>query len=310
MKNSETTEATAITSNLYEEVTNKIISLIEQGVAPWRRTWSTYGLARNYGTKHIYTGINLLLMNNTLHPIPYFMTFKQVKEYEGQIRKGAKAEKVIYFDVYYKDGNDTSLDKEEALRRRNNGEEIQILKFIKYYHVFNIEDIEGIEFEIPEIELRHNEKIALCERIIEEMPKRPELRQINANKACYAPELDFVNIPSIEQFESAEYYYATFFHELIHSTGHSSRLAREEVMNPNTFGSKPYSKEELVAEMGASFLCSSVQIDYDHVVENNAAYLAGWLKVLKEDSKFIFKVASEAQKAADYILNRRQINGE
>lgn len=310
MKHSATTEATAITSNLYEEVTNKIISMIEQGVAPWRRTWSKYGLARNYGTKHIYTGINLLLMNNTVHPIPYFMTFKQVKEYDGQIRKGAKAEKVIYFDVHYKDRNDTSLDKEEALRRRKNGEEIQILKFIKYYHVFNIEDIEGIDFQIAEIELRPNEKLALCERIIEDMPNRPELKQINANKACYAPTHDFVNMPAIEQFESAEFYYATFFHELVHSTGHASRLAREEVMNPITFGSKSYSKEELVAEMGASFLCSSVQIDYDNVVENNAAYLTGWLKVLKEDSKFIFKVAADAQKAADYILNRSKTNTE
>lgn len=284
--------------------------MIERGVIPWRRTWSTYGLARNYGTKHIYTGINLLLMNNTMHPIPYFMTFNQVKEYDGQIRKGAKAEKVIFFDVFYKDGNDVSLTKEVAFNRRKNGEEIQILKFIKYYNVFNIEYIEGIAFQIPEIELKPNEKIAGCEAIIENMPNRPELRQINANRACYAPELDFVNMPSIEQFESAEYYYATFFHELVHATGHASRLAREEVMNPQKFGGIPYSKEELVAEMGASFLCSSVQIDYDNIVENNASYLAGWLKVLKEDSKFIFKVASEAQKAADYILNRRQLNGE
>lgn len=310
MKNSVTTEATTFTSNLYEEVTNKIISMIQQGVAPWRRTWSTYGLARNYGTDHIYTGINLILMNNTMHPIPYFLTFNQVKEQGGRIKKDAKAEKVIYFDVYYKDGNDKTLTKEEAIQRRKNGEEIQILKFIKYYNVFAIEDIEGIEFEIPEMELKPNEKIARCESIIENMPKRPELRQINANRACYAPELDFVNMPAIEQFESAEYYYATFFHELVHSTGHASRLKREEVMNPQKFGGIPYSKEELVAEMGASFLCSSVQIDYDNIVENSASYLAGWLKVLKEDSKFIFQVASEAQRAADYILNRRQLNGE
>ncbi|MEI2696159.1 MAG: zincin-like metallopeptidase domain-containing protein [Saprospiraceae bacterium] len=310
MKNSAMTEATVITSNLYEEVTNKIISMIEQGVAPWRRTWSTYGLARNYGTDHIYTGINLILMNNTMHPIPYFLTFNQVKEQGGSIKKDAKAEKVIYFDVYYKDVNDKTLSKEEAIQRRKNGEEIQILKFIKYYNVFNIEDIEGFEFQIQEIELKPNEKIDGCESIIENMPKRPELRQINANRACYAPELDFVNMPSIEQFESAEYYYATFFHELVHSTGHASRLAREEVMNPQKFGGMAYSKEELVAETGASFLCSSVQIDYDNIIENNVAYLAGWLNVLREDSKFIFKVASNAQKAADYILKRRQLNGE
>lgn len=302
-------QQTAINS-LYDEVTNRIIVLIEKGVAPWRRTWSTYGLARNYGTDHIYTGINLILMNNTMHPIPYFLTFNQVKEQGGRIKKDAKAEKVIYFDVYYKDGNDKTLTKEEAIQRRKNGEEIQILKFIKYYNVFNLEDIEGFEFQIPEIELKPNEKIARCESIIESMPKRPELRQIDANRACYAPELDFVNMPSIEQFESAEYYYATFFHELVHSTGHISRLAREEIMNPQKFGSMPYSREELVAEMGASFLCSSVQLDYDSIVENNVAYLSGWLKILKEDSKYIFKVASEAQKTSDYILNLRQSNGE
>ena len=98
--------------------------------------------------------------------------------------------------------------------------------------------------------------------------------------------------------------------QLTYATGHASRLGREEVMTPQLFGTKPYSREELVAEMGASFLCSSVQIDYDHITENSAAYLAGWIQVLKEDSKVIFKAAAEAQKAADYILNRGQSNGD
>lgn len=291
--------------DLYREVTDKIIALIETGVAPWRRTWSQYGLARNYATGHIYTGINLILMNNTPHPIPYFLTFNQVKERGGQIRKGAKAEMVIYFNVYYKDGADQTMIKEEARRRSDAGEDIQVLKFIKYYSVFNIADIEGIDFDIPQVELKPNEKIERCESIIEQMPNRPALKNIDGNRAFYAPPLDFVNMPAIEQFETAEDYYATYFHELTHSTGHTSRLAREEIMNPQSFGSKPYSREELVAEMGASFLCSSVQIDFDNVIENNAAYLAGWLKVLQTDSKFIFKAAAEAQKAADYILNRR-----
>jgi antirestriction protein ArdC len=305
-----TTTTQTGTRDLYREVTNKIIAMIEQGVAPWRRTWSTYGLARNYATGHIYTGINLILMNNTPHPIPYFLTFNQVKEQNGQIRKGAKAEMVIYFNVYYKDNQDRTLSREEARTRSNNGEEIQVLKFIKYYNVFNIADIEGIKFEIPEIELKANEKIERCESIIEQMANRPEFKCIDGNRAFYAPSQDFVNMPTIEQFETAEFYYATFFHELIHATGHASRLAREEVMNPQTFGSKPYSREELVAEMGASFLCSSVQIDYDNITENNAAYLAGWLNKLKADSKFIFKAAAEAQKAADYILNRKSTTGD
>lgn len=305
-----TTTAPTTTRDLYREVTDKIISMIEKGVAPWRRTWSTYGLARNYATGHIYTGINMILMNNTEHAVPYFMTFNQIQERGAQIRKGAKAQMVIYFNVYYKDANDRNLTKYEARARADRGEEIQVLKFIKYYNVFNIADIEGIEFEIPEMELKPNEKIEKCETIIENMPNRPELKSIDGNRAFYSPTHDFVNMPAIEQFETAEDYYATCFHEHIHATGHASRLKREEVMNPQKYGSQPYSREELVAEMGASFLCSTVQIDFDGITENSAAYLAGWLNILKADSKFIFKAAAEAQKAADYILNRKPTNDE
>lgn len=299
------TKNTATTQrDLYQEVTNRIITMIEQGTAPWRRTWSSYGMARNYATGHVYTGINMILMNNTPHSIPYFMSFNQIKEQGGRIRKGAKAEMVVYFNMFYKDSADQTVTKEQARTRSNNGEEIQVLKFIKYYNVFNIADIEGIEFEISEIELKPNEKIQKCEDIIEKMPNRPELKSTEGDKAFYFPSLDIVYVPPIEQFETSEDYYATFFHELTHATGHASRIGREGVVNPQMFGSKPYSREELVAEMGASFLCSTAQIDYDAITENSAAYLAGWLKVLREDSKFIFKAAAEAQKAADYILGR------
>ena len=294
------------TRDLYQEVTSKIIRMIEQGVAPWRRTWSKYGLARNYATGHVYTDINLILMNNTAHPISYFMSFNQVKERGGLIRKGAKAEMVIYFNVYYKDGADQTLTREQAQSHSNNGEEIQILKFIKYYNVFNIADIEGIKIKISEIEIKQDEKIAMCECIIDQMPNRPEVRILESDRAFYSPTYDFVAMPPMRRFESSEAFYATFFHELTHATGHASRLARDEVMNPQVFGTKPYGREELVAEMGASFLCSSAQIDFDTITENNAAYLAGWVKILQEDNRIIFKAAAEAQKAADYILNREQ----
>lgn len=304
-KELETNSSIAISKNfdLYQEVTSKIISMLEQGVAPWRRTWSTYGLAKNYATGHVYTGINFILMNNTVHHVPYFMTFNQVRTMGGKLKKGAKAEKVIYFNVVYKDRDNRTVSSDEATHLYNIGAEVKTLKFIKYYNVFNISDLEGIELDIPEIHLKPNEKIGKCESIVENMPKCPEIKHIDSKGAFYSPGLDIVNMPQIEQFESAEEYYATLFHELIHSTGHATRLTREEVMNPHAFGSKPYSREELVAEMGASFLCSSVQIDFDKIFENNVAYLAGWLKVLKEDSKFIFKVASEAQKGVDFILN-------
>lgn len=293
--------------SLYDEVSNRIIAMIEKGVAPWRKTWSTHGLARNYVSGRLYTGINYLLMNNTSHPIPYFVTFNQIKELGGTIKNGAKANMVIYFKVYYKDSDDKTLTPEEAKGRYQKGEDIRVLRFIRYYNVFNLEDIEGIDINynrFPEVKLSNNEKIARCEEIIMNMPKPPDLRQIDANRAFYSPAQDFINLPSIGQFESSEHYYATYFHELIHATGHASRLARKEVMDFTGFGSTHYSKEELVAEMGASFLSCHCQIDYDSIVENNASYLAGWLKVLKEDSKFIFKVLAEAQKAVDFVFNR------
>ncbi len=298
-------QQTAIAS-LYEEVTNKIIAMIDKGVAPWRKTWSTYGLARNYVSGRLYTGINYILMNNTGHPIPYFATFNQIKELGGTIKKGTEASKVIYFKMYYKDSDDKTLTPEVAKGRYQKGEDIKVLRFIRFYNVFNIVDIEGIEIDLgrfQEVKLSDNEKLTRCEEIIMNMSNPPDLRQIDTNRAFYSPAEDFINMPSIRQFETSEHYYATYFHELIHATGHASRLARAEVMDFSGFGTTPYSKEELVAEMGASFLCSHSQIDYDSIVENNASYLAGWLKVLKEDPKFIFKVSAEAQKAVEYILD-------
>jgi antirestriction protein ArdC len=127
MKNGTVTESATTSRDLYQEMTNRIIAMIEKGVAPWRRTWSVYGLARNYVTGHIYTGINMILMNNTGHAVPYFMTYNQIQEKGGRLFHGAKANMVIYYMVYYKDINDMTLTKEEAILRKNRGGEIQVL---------------------------------------------------------------------------------------------------------------------------------------------------------------------------------------
>lgn len=288
--------------NLYQEVTDRIISLIEQGTPPWRQSWSTYGLAKNYATGHIYSGINFLLMNSTNYKIPYFMTFNQVKERGGQIQKGAKGEMVIYFNVIYKDAFDQMLDEVDAKARMLSGQEIKVLKYIKYYTVFNLEHIDGISFSFDQAPMEPNEKIKRCEEILWHMPRYPTLN-LGAKQPSYNPAEDCINMPTIDQFHSSEDYYVTLFHELIHSTGHESRLARGGVMSPEKFGSEAYSREELVAEIGASFLCAVAGVDYDHVVKDSASYASSWLSVLREDSKFIFKIASEAQKAADFILN-------
>jgi antirestriction protein ArdC len=288
--------------DLYQEVTDKMITLLEKGVAPWRCTWNKYGLARNHATGHIYTGINAFLMNLTPHPIPYFMSFKQAKAKGGKIRKGAKAEMVYFYKPLFKDKDDNFIKADEAVNLKGRGEEVQVIPMLKYYNVFNIEDIEDIEIEIPEVELKEHERIEKCEAIINGMPNPPKFVFEDANRAYYAPTPDKVNMPDIGQFETAEEYYCTKFHEVTHSTGHPTRLNREGITKLNPFGSADYSKEELIAEMGAAFLSAQAGINYDELTENSAAYLQGWLKVLKADKKLIFKAAAEAQKAVDYIL--------
>lgn len=285
--------------DLYAEVTNKIISRMEQGVAPWRMPWSRYGAARNYATGHVYTGINYILMNTAPYEIPYYMTFMQAKELGGNVRKGAKSELVINFNISYKhDGKTVSY--EDAQRLTLSGQEIEVRKGIKHYCVFNVADIEGIEIKTPEIKTYDNDPIAECEKVVAGMPNRPDIRTENANQAYYSPIADFVNMPNLKQFETAQHYYATLFHELSHATGHQTRLNRATVTDSDGFGGKKYSVEELTAELSACFLCNSCGIDYD--LDNSAAYLQGWLKVLKADNKMLFKAAAAAQKAADYIL--------
>jgi len=280
-----------------------MIKLLEQGVAPWRCTWNKYGAARNYATGHVYTGINAFLMNLTPHPIPYFMSFKQAKAKGGKIKKGAKASMVLFYKTLFKNEQEGFISGKKALALQGMGEKVQTIPMLKYYNVFNIEDVEGIEIDIPEVELKEHERNEACENIIQNVPNAPEYVHQDANRAYYAPLSDKLNMPALGQFETAEDYYCTFFHELTHATGHKSRLNREGIADLNPFGSSGYSREELVAEMGASFLAAHVGINYDEITENSAAYLNGWLSVLKADKKLIFKAAAEAQKAADYILS-------
>lgn len=295
-----TATKTAASSDMYEVVTNRIVERLEQGELSWRKPWSSYGLARNYVSRKAYRGINMLLMNFfSPHTIPYYLTFKQAQELGGFVKKGAKAQQVIYFNVVFKDANGQTIGHEAAAAL---GDQAKVMKFLRYYNVFNVEDIEGVAFEIDDLRLQAHEKIERCEQVVEGYPCPPQFSSSDGAKAFYLPALDLVNVPPIEQFESAEFYYSTLFHELVHSTGHAKRLGREELVVPNLFGSAPYSQEELVAELGASFLCGLTGIDREPLVENSAAYVQGWLKKLKDDKQFIFKAAAGAQKAVDYIV--------
>ena len=170
---------------------------------------------------------------------------------------------------------------------------------LRYYTVFNVAQTEGVE--IPKAEVREFNSIDECERIVSGMPNPPKIA-FGGNQAFYVPSRDLIALPVRERFDSAEEFYSTMLHEMVHSTGHISRLHRKGIHESGVgFGSETYSQEELVAEIGASFLNAKAGI-VGHTLTNSASYIANWLSVLRNDKRMIIVAAGQAQKAADYIL--------
>lgn len=290
--------------DLYQEVTDKIIKKLEEGTAPWRCSWSRYGMAKNYVSGNTYRGINAFLMNFLpVHPIPYYLSFKQAKDLGGHVKKGSKAEKVYFFKSYYKDADGKSISDETATQMHAAGEKVQFIPFLKSYSVFNVADVEGVEFDIPELKAHQHSTNERCEAMIAAIKNPPAFVSEDHNGAWYSPRRDKLNMPPLGNFESAEEYYCTKYHELTHATGHVTRLNRDGITGKVTRGSDEYAREELIAEMGASFLCAATGIDVGAVTDNSAAYIAGWLSRLQNDKMLVLKAAAGAQKAADYLLN-------
>lgn len=277
--------------NVYEIVNNRILELLEQGTIPWRKPWNaSTGMPKNLVTKKEYRGVNVFLLSCMPYSSPYWLSFKQVSERNGHIRKGEKATVVVFWKwLDRKDADDTETT--------GNGR----VPFLRYYNVFNLEQCEGIEAPEPVETVNQFDPIDKAADIITSMPIKPEVK-FGDNRAYYLPSLDYVQLPHLHTFEGPEEYYNTMFHELVHSTGHSKRLGRKSILEPSFYGSHEYSKEELVAEMGAAFLCGHSGIE-NMTLENSAAYIRGWLSVLKGDKTLLVHAAAAAQKAADFILN-------
>ena len=286
MNNQQTNNPT----DVYTIVTNRIIEHLEKGVVPWRQPWADAGLPKNLISGKPYRGINVWLLSTLNYPQNCFLSFKQVKELGGTVKKGEKAQEVIFWK-WLEVKNKETKEKEK-------------IPVLRYYNVFNISQCEGIPIEkIPKQIERNNHPIDTCEKIINEMPKCPQILNIE-QKAYYRKSDDYINMPKIETFVNSESYYGTLFHELVHSTGHNDRLNRMELIKNNGFRTKDYAIEELTAEMGASYLKSYAGIPIEHL-ETNASYIQGWLERLKNDKKIIVHASSQAQKATDYILNIR-----
>ncbi len=270
----------------YDHITERIVSLLEQGTVPWHKPWKAQtGLPRNFITKRPYRGVNVFLLLAMSYEAPYWLTFRQAQELGGNVRKGEKSCPVVFW-------KQMTLEDEESDEKRT-------IPLLRLYHVFNVTQCEGLR-NIPETPTPAAILPAKPEDIVEKMPKRPTIKH-GRTKAFYDPSEDYVGMPDRARFDHEAEYYSTLFHELIHSTGHDSRLNRSTLTAKAGFGSNPYSKEELIAELGAAFLCGQADI-VERTLDNSAAYVKSWLEQLRNDKALIVHAAAQAQKAADYIL--------
>ncbi|WP_224982700.1 ArdC family protein [Geomonas agri] len=282
-------------TDVYEVINSRIMELLERGTIPWRKTWNAgSSMPMNLISKKEYRGVNVFLLGCQEFGSQWWLTFKQVQDRGGHVKKGSRSVPVIFWKwVDRKDGDEPVGEGEQG-----NGGKVPLLRF---YNVFNLEQTEGIEAPKTEEVSNTFTPIERAEQIVAGMPYRPGIKH-GGGVAAYSPVLDYVKMPKPEAFDTPESYYDTLFHELSHSTGHSSRLGRKGILEPSYFGSHEYSKEELVAQIGASFLSGHAGIEH-RTIENSAAYIAGWLKALKNDKTLLVHAAAQAQKAADYILN-------
>ena len=273
--------------NAYETITERIIAALEAGTAPWRKPWTSAGAARSIDGR-TYRGINQFLLQLAPFDAPVYLTYRKAEALGGHVKKGEKGLPVIFW-------------KRDDLPDEENEGKTRAAVLLKYYHVFNVAQVEGIpEEKLPEVETFAHDPIPEASAIIQNMPNAPQIKK--GSRACYSPSVDCVTVPSLTRYERAEEYYSTLFHELAHSTGHKTRLDRKGIEGELApFGSPDYSREELVAEMTAAFLCGTCGIA-PATLDNSAAYLANWIRVLKEDNKAAIIAAAQAQKAADYIL--------
>jgi antirestriction protein ArdC len=278
-----------------EIITESVLKQLEQGVAPWRKPWAT-SIPSNLISKKPYRGLNVFLLATQGYGSPYWLTFNQARQLGAHVRKGEKSTLVSFWK-----------SSEYARENHDTGEtESKTSVLLRYYRVFNIEQCEGLKALCGD-EHKPVQPLAECESIANGMPNPPRIEQ--HSQAFYRPSADMVGIPARSCFESPEGYYSTLFHELTHSTGHKSRLNRfEENSTDHQFGSESYSKEELIAEMGAAMLAGMAGIS-QATLSNSASYLQSWIKRLKSDSRLIISAASHAQKAADYILGKTQAEG-
>jgi len=281
---------------LYQSITDRIVAQLEKGNCIWKKSW-TGGIPTNFASKKAYRGVNVLLLGLAGFSSNYWLTFNQANKLGGHVKKGSKSTVIIYWNFLVKK------------QQQANGEVVdKKIPMLKYYRVFNIDQIDGLKIDEPKGNVSVKDKIDACENLLELYKNKPVIKH-EENRAYYVPSKDYVNMPNKVQFDKIENYYSVLFHELGHSTGAKHRLNRKSLTESDGFGGDLYSKEELVAEFSASFLCALAGIE-PHTIDNSAGYIKSWIKALKNDYKLIIYASTQASKAVDYIQNQTKAKKE
>lgn len=278
--------------SVYEMITERIIEQLENGVIPWQKPWSgTHSGAYNGISNKPYSLLNQMILKHGGE----YATFKQWSDLGGKIRKGEKSEVVTFWKIQpYEEENE-------------NGEKvIKQIPLLRYYNVFHISQVDGVEPK-EQLKISNLEPIEEAEKIKTDYMNREHLKIFEkvTNDAFYLPIQDYIQVPCKEQYQDIEEFYSTLFHEMIHSTGHKSRLNRPDMQGIVRHGSEKYSKEELTAELGSAMIINILGIETEKSFKNSSGYIQDWLQVLKNDNKFIVSASSREEKAVKYILNEQ-----
>lgn len=280
----------------YAEVTARIVAALERGTVPWRHPWRARGL-RNAVSHRPYRGINLLVLSLTSMEAGYddarWLTFRQAEQLGGHVRRGEHGTRVVFWKWPPRD-EDRNSDSPDADRS-------PALPLMRLYTVFNVAQCEGLTLPDPESGGEFD-PLTRAEAIVAGYADGPHVFH-DGESAYYIPSRDEVHLPPLGAFRDVDGYHATLFHELAHSTGHPSRLYREGYQESAPFGSPVYSREELVAEFAAAFLCQEAGVDASRL-DQSAAYIASWLRALEDDRRLAVAAAGQAQRAVDHILGR------
>jgi len=291
-------------TSLYDDITDKIIGELEAGHVPWVQPWGTaaakapLAMPRNAATGRHYSGINVLILWGAVieHGFPgqSWLTFRQALALGGNVRKGERGTTVVYADRF--------VPEDEKRRAHEAGEDAHTIPFLKRFTVFNTAQCEGLPENAATV--APPPPPGPIEPAVEALIRSTGIDfRIGGNRAFYVPALDYVQVPPPQAYFEPINWHRTALHELGHATGHSSRLGRDMT---GGFGTKKYAFEELVAEMNAAFCCASLGIV---PTVRHADYIGSWLEVLREDNRAIVRAASQASKAADWLLGFAHVDG-